>query len=227
MPVLMGQGAGSFLDDMPSTSWGAMGRWENQDDEELDYEDEIEEQTLPASTALVKEVTPTVSEVVRGDRSENRHQELAGNLPRGEDEMGIAMNIRGASGGLISKGGVDVSIQVDSVADSGAGAVKIVGGSDVIGRRRDEAVCFIMHLIEKGLSAVTIAGKLAGIAFYAPPGATRRCRLRRLLLWEDGCSGQEHVGVREEEAVLAAASHYQPLQDKVPHPQSGPDLTAD
>ncbi|KAJ1098363.1 hypothetical protein NDU88_003476 [Pleurodeles waltl] len=205
MPVLMGHGAGSLLDDTPSTSRGAMGRWENQDDEELDFEDEFEERTLPASMAAVKEVTPTVSEVVRGDRSANRRQGLAGNLPRGEVEMGIGMNIRGASGGLLSKGGVDASIQVDSVADSGAGksevvemavggvrkedelsvsmddvknvgvansgvpvkgAVKIVGGSDGIGRRRDEAVRFIMHLIEKGLSAVTIAGKLAGIAFY-------------------------------------------------------------
>ncbi|KAJ1123142.1 hypothetical protein NDU88_001615 [Pleurodeles waltl] len=39
-----------------------------------------------------------------------------------------------------------------------AGAVEVVGGDDVVIRRRDMAVRFIMHLIDKGLSAVTIAG---------------------------------------------------------------------
>ncbi|KAJ1217579.1 hypothetical protein NDU88_005173 [Pleurodeles waltl] len=126
MPVLLGHGAGSFSHELPSTSRGARGRCEIQDEEWLDFEEEVEERTLPASTPVVKEVTPTVSEMVRGDRSGNRHQEIAGNLPRGEVGMGIGMNIRVASGGLISRGGVDVSIQVDSVADTGAGKSEVV-----------------------------------------------------------------------------------------------------
>ncbi|KAJ1163298.1 hypothetical protein NDU88_003758 [Pleurodeles waltl] len=139
---------------------GALGgRCEIQDEEWLDFEEEVEEQTLPASTPVVKEVTPTVSEVVRGDRSGTRHQEIAGNLPRGEVGMGIGMNIRGASGGLISRGGVDVSIQVDSVADTGAGKSEVVEMA-VDGVRKEDDLSVLPDAV-KSVGVVNSGGSLS------------------------------------------------------------------
>ncbi|KAJ1180691.1 hypothetical protein NDU88_005908 [Pleurodeles waltl] len=93
VPGLLGHGAGSVLDEQPSTSRGARARLESQDEEWLDFEEEVEERAIPVSNSVVKKATPAVPEVVRGDRSGNRHQEIAGNLPRGEVWMGIGMNI--------------------------------------------------------------------------------------------------------------------------------------
>ncbi|KAJ1141000.1 hypothetical protein NDU88_007337 [Pleurodeles waltl] len=118
---LMGHVAGS-LDEVPSTSRGAKGRWEIQEEEDLDFEEEMEDRALPVSSAVGTEIVPSVAEVVRGDRPARRHQDVAGSLPRGEVEKGIGCNLKGAIGGLLTKGGVDASIQVDSV-DSGTGLV--------------------------------------------------------------------------------------------------------
>ncbi|KAJ1209865.1 hypothetical protein NDU88_005237 [Pleurodeles waltl] len=121
---LMGHGAGS-LDEVPSTSRGAMGRWEIQEEEDLDFEEEMEDRALPVSSAVGTEFAPSVSEVVRGDHPAMRRQDLAGSLPRGEVEKGIGCNSKGAIGGFLTKGGVDASIQVDSV-DTGAGKSEVV-----------------------------------------------------------------------------------------------------
>ncbi|KAJ1205044.1 hypothetical protein NDU88_000479 [Pleurodeles waltl] len=132
----LGHGAGSVLDEQPSTSRGASARFESTEEEWLDYEEDVEEQVMPALKSVAKGATQSVSEVVRGDRSGNRHLDVAvSNLPRGEEldggseNFGFGRQVRVASGanfgrgpgGLVSrKGGVDVLIQVDS--DSGTGA---------------------------------------------------------------------------------------------------------
>ncbi|KAJ1173809.1 hypothetical protein NDU88_005635 [Pleurodeles waltl] len=121
---LMGHGAGS-LDEVPSTSRGATGRWEIQEEEDLDFEEEMEDRALPVSSAVETEVAPSAAEVVRGDRPAMRRQDLAGSLPRGEVEKGIGCNLKGAIGGFLTKGGVDASIQVDAV-DTGAGKSEVV-----------------------------------------------------------------------------------------------------
>ncbi|KAJ1082157.1 hypothetical protein NDU88_002327 [Pleurodeles waltl] len=114
----MGHGAGS-LEEVPSTSRGATGRWEIQEEEDLDFEEEMEDRALPVSSAVGTEFASSVSEVVRGDRPAMWRQNLAGSLPRGEVEKGIECNLKGAIGGFLAKGEVDASIQVDSV-DTGA-----------------------------------------------------------------------------------------------------------
>ncbi|KAJ1217983.1 hypothetical protein NDU88_005570 [Pleurodeles waltl] len=125
-PGSLGHGAGSVFDGQPSTSRGAGARFESQHEEWLDYEEDVEERAIPVSNSVVKEAAQAVPEVVRGDRSGNRHQEMAGNLPRGEVGRGIGLKVGGAIGGLISrKGGVDVSIQVDLVAGTGAGKSEV------------------------------------------------------------------------------------------------------
>ncbi|KAJ1082624.1 hypothetical protein NDU88_002789 [Pleurodeles waltl] len=125
---LMGHGAGS-LDEVPSTSRGAMGRWELQGEEDLDFEEEMEDRALPVSSAVVTDIAPSAAEVVRGDHPVRRRQAVEGCLPRGEVGKGIGGNLRGAMGGLLAKGGVDASIQVDSV-DSGAGKSEVVMEED-------------------------------------------------------------------------------------------------
>ncbi|KAJ1145101.1 hypothetical protein NDU88_011393 [Pleurodeles waltl] len=97
---LMGHGAGS-LDEVPSTSRGATGRWEIQEEEDLDFEEEMEDRALPVSSAVGTEFAPSVSEVVRGDRPAMRRQNVAGSLPRGEVGKGIGCNLKGAIGGLL------------------------------------------------------------------------------------------------------------------------------
>ncbi|KAJ1203104.1 hypothetical protein NDU88_006898 [Pleurodeles waltl] len=133
---LMGHGAGS-LDEVPSTSRGATGRWEFQEEEDLDFEEEMEDRALPVSSAEVTEIAPSVAEVVRGDHPARRRQAVAGSLPRGEVEKGIGCNLKGAIGGLLTKGGVDASIQVDSV-DSGAGKSEVVLKEDASNVGTDE-----------------------------------------------------------------------------------------
>ncbi|KAJ1169599.1 hypothetical protein NDU88_001490 [Pleurodeles waltl] len=138
-PGSLGHGAGSVFDEQPSASRGAGARFESQDEEWLDYEEDVEEQAIPVSYFVVKEATPAVPEMVQGDRSGNRHKEMAGNLPRGEVGMGIGMSVGSAIGGLISrKGGVDVSIQVDSVAGTGAGKSEVAVDMVVGGVRKEE-----------------------------------------------------------------------------------------
>ncbi|KAJ1108631.1 hypothetical protein NDU88_006007 [Pleurodeles waltl] len=58
---LMGHGAGS-LDEVPSTSRGAKGRWELQEEEDLDFEEEMEDRALPVSSAVVTEIAPSAAE---------------------------------------------------------------------------------------------------------------------------------------------------------------------
>ncbi|KAJ1145277.1 hypothetical protein NDU88_011568 [Pleurodeles waltl] len=86
---LMGHGAGS-LDEVPSTSRGATGRWELQEGD-LDFEEEMEDRALPVSSAVVTEIAPSVAEVVRGDHPARRRQAVAGSLPRGEVERGLGV----------------------------------------------------------------------------------------------------------------------------------------
>ncbi|KAJ1157048.1 hypothetical protein NDU88_009763 [Pleurodeles waltl] len=151
---LMGHGAGS-LDEVPSTSRGANGRWELQEEEDLDFEEEMEDRALPVSSAVVTDIAPSAAEVVRGDHPARRRQAVAGSLPRGEVGKGIGGNLRGAMGGLLAKGGVDASIQVDSV-DSGAGKSEVVMKEDASNVGTDEAAP------ETGGAAVSLAGAAAG-----------------------------------------------------------------
>ncbi|KAJ1128281.1 hypothetical protein NDU88_006660 [Pleurodeles waltl] len=130
----LGHSAGSVLDEQPSTSRGASARFESTEEEWLDYEEDGEEQVMPALKSVAKRATQSVPEVVRGDRSGNRQRDMAvGNFPRGEElgsanfgfgrqvGVGSGANFGTGSGGLLSrKGGVDVSFHVDS--DSGTGA---------------------------------------------------------------------------------------------------------
>ncbi|KAJ1143794.1 hypothetical protein NDU88_010098 [Pleurodeles waltl] len=127
---LMGHGAGS-LDEVPSTSRGATGRWELQEEEVLDFEEEMEDRALPVSSAVVTEIAPSVAEVVRGDHPARRRQAVAGSLPRGEVGKGIGGNLKGAIGVLLTKGGVDASIQVDSFY-SGAGKSEVGTKEDAL-----------------------------------------------------------------------------------------------
>ncbi|KAJ1182446.1 hypothetical protein NDU88_007636 [Pleurodeles waltl] len=139
----LGHSAGSVLDEQPSTSRGTGARLESPDEEWLDYEEDVEERVIPVSRSVVKEATQSVPEVVQGDRSGNRHRDVAvGNWPRDEVGVRIGTNVGGILGGLVSrKGGVDVSIQVDSVPGTGAGKSevcvdKVAGGVP----KEDEAI---------------------------------------------------------------------------------------
>ncbi|KAJ1210115.1 hypothetical protein NDU88_005483 [Pleurodeles waltl] len=79
-------GAGSVLDEQPFTSRGASARFECTEEEWLDYEEDVEEQVMPALKSVAKGATQSVPEVVRGDRSGNHHRDVAvGNLARGEE----------------------------------------------------------------------------------------------------------------------------------------------
>ncbi|KAJ1208382.1 hypothetical protein NDU88_003768 [Pleurodeles waltl] len=149
---LMGHGAGS-LDEAPSTSRGATGRWEIQEEEDLDFEEEMEDRALPVSSAVGTEIAPSVSEVVRGDRPPMRRQDVAGSLPRGEVGKGIGCNLKGAIGGLLTKGGVDASIQVESV-DSGAGKSEVVLKEDASNVGTDA-----VHNVAVVNSGVAVKGK--------------------------------------------------------------------
>ncbi|KAJ1103837.1 hypothetical protein NDU88_001258 [Pleurodeles waltl] len=139
----LGHGTGSVFEEQPSTSRGASARFESPDEEWLDFEEDVEERVIPALKGVVRQATQSVPEVVWGDRSGNRHREVAvGNLPRGEVGVGIGTNVGGVVGGLVfRKGGVDVSIQVDS--DSGTGAGKSEVGLDMVAGgvpKEDEAI---------------------------------------------------------------------------------------
>ncbi|KAJ1192117.1 hypothetical protein NDU88_001429 [Pleurodeles waltl] len=86
----LGHSAGSVLEEQPFTSRGASARFESTEEEWLDCEEDVEEQVMPAVKSVAKRATQSVPEVVRGDRSGNRHRDVAvGNLPRGE-ELGLA-----------------------------------------------------------------------------------------------------------------------------------------
>ncbi|KAJ1191184.1 hypothetical protein NDU88_000500 [Pleurodeles waltl] len=77
----LGHGAGSVVDDeQPSTSWGTGGRFERQDEDWLDYEEDVEDQAILVANLVSN---PAVPQVVQVDRSGNRRHALAGNLPRG------------------------------------------------------------------------------------------------------------------------------------------------
>ncbi|KAJ1181367.1 hypothetical protein NDU88_006574 [Pleurodeles waltl] len=78
----MGHVAGS-LDEAPSTSQGATGRWEIPEEEDLDFEEEMEDRVFPVSSAVVTEIAPSGAEVVRGGHPARRRQAAAGSLPRG------------------------------------------------------------------------------------------------------------------------------------------------
>ncbi|KAJ1188807.1 hypothetical protein NDU88_005564 [Pleurodeles waltl] len=153
----LGQRAGSVFDEQPSTTPGASTRFESPDEEWLDYEEDVEEQVIPALKSVVREATQSVPEVVRGDRFGNHHRDMAvGNLPRGEEfglgsvnfgverqvGVGTGTNVGSVVGGLVSrKGGVDVLIQVDS--DPGNGAGKSEVGLDMVSGgvpKEDEAI---------------------------------------------------------------------------------------
>ncbi|KAJ1150515.1 hypothetical protein NDU88_003306 [Pleurodeles waltl] len=149
---LMGHGAGS-LDEVPSTSRGAKGRWELQEEEDLNFEEEMEDRALPVSSAVVTDIAPSAAEVVRGDHPARRRQAVAGSLPRGEVGKGIGGNLRGAMGGLLAKGGVDASIQVDSV-DSGAGKSEVVMKEDASNVGTDE-----VHKVAVVNSGVVLKGE--------------------------------------------------------------------
>ncbi|KAJ1082767.1 hypothetical protein NDU88_002932 [Pleurodeles waltl] len=76
----LGHGADSALDEeQPSTSWGAGGRFDRQDEDWLDYDEVVEDQAIPAANLVSN---PVVPEVVQGDRSGNQRHALADNLPR-------------------------------------------------------------------------------------------------------------------------------------------------
>ncbi|KAJ1204043.1 hypothetical protein NDU88_007824 [Pleurodeles waltl] len=149
---LMGHGAGS-LDEIPSTSRGATGRCEIHEEEELDFEEEMEDRALPVSSAVGTELAPSASEVVRGDRPARRRQDLAGSLPRGEVEKGIGCHLKGAFGGFLTKGGVDASIQVDAV-DTGAGKSEVVMKEDASTVATD-----VVHNVGMVNSGVAVKGK--------------------------------------------------------------------
>ncbi|KAJ1198383.1 hypothetical protein NDU88_002224 [Pleurodeles waltl] len=154
----LGQGADSVFDEQPSTSRGASARVECLEEELLDY-DEVEEQVIPASKGVVKEMPHTVPKVVRGDHFGSRHLDMvAGSLPRGEEarsvlvgfgggreDFGVGMRKGGENVGGVSqvlrKDGVDVSIQVGSDSGAGAGKLEVSSGtvSEVV-HKVDEAV---------------------------------------------------------------------------------------
>ncbi|KAJ1155706.1 hypothetical protein NDU88_008435 [Pleurodeles waltl] len=88
---------------------GASARFESPDKEWLDYEEDVEEQVIPAQKSVVRETTHSVPKVVRGDCFGNHHRDVAvANLPR-----------------VSQKGGVDVSIQVHSDSETGAGKSEV------------------------------------------------------------------------------------------------------
>ncbi|KAJ1206862.1 hypothetical protein NDU88_002255 [Pleurodeles waltl] len=61
----LGHGAGLVFDDeQPSTSRGAGARFERQDEDWLDYEEDVEEQAIPVANLVS---TPAVPEVFRGE----------------------------------------------------------------------------------------------------------------------------------------------------------------
>ncbi|KAJ1106703.1 hypothetical protein NDU88_004103 [Pleurodeles waltl] len=148
---LMGHVTGS-LDEVPSTSRGATGRWEIQEEEDLDFEEEMEDRALPVSSAVVTEIAPSGAEVVRGDHPARRRQAVAGSLPRGEVGKGIGCNLKGAIGVLLTKGGVDASIQVDSV-DSSVGKSEVVMKEDASNVGTDE-----VHNVAVVNSGVAVKG---------------------------------------------------------------------
>ncbi|KAJ1173078.1 hypothetical protein NDU88_004920 [Pleurodeles waltl] len=76
VPGSLGQGADSVFDEQPSTSHGASARFECLEEELLDYDEDVEEQVMPASKGVVKETPHTVPKVVRGDHFGNRHQDM-------------------------------------------------------------------------------------------------------------------------------------------------------
>ncbi|KAJ1083452.1 hypothetical protein NDU88_003611 [Pleurodeles waltl] len=55
VPGSLGQGADSVFDEEPSTSRGASARFECLDEELLDYDEDVEEQVIPASKGVVRE----------------------------------------------------------------------------------------------------------------------------------------------------------------------------
>ncbi|KAJ1162937.1 hypothetical protein NDU88_003401 [Pleurodeles waltl] len=153
--ALMGHVAGS-LDEAPSTSRGATGRWEIPEEEDLDFEEEMEDRVFPVSSAVVTEIAPSGAEVVRGGHPARRRQAVAGSLPRGEVEKGIGCNAKGAIGVLLTKGGVDASMQVDSV-DSGAGKSEVVMKEDASNVGIDEvALGAQMEFVRFGSSGILL-----------------------------------------------------------------------
>ncbi|KAJ1175153.1 hypothetical protein NDU88_000444 [Pleurodeles waltl] len=90
----LGQGADSVFDEQPSTSRGSSARVECLEEELLDYNEEVEEQVMPASNGVVKE-TP-VPKVVWGDRFGSRRRDtVAGSLPRGEEARSVSVGFGG------------------------------------------------------------------------------------------------------------------------------------
>ncbi|KAJ1082752.1 hypothetical protein NDU88_002917 [Pleurodeles waltl] len=178
---LMGHGAGS-LDEVPSTSRGATGRWEIQEEEDLDFEEEMEDRALLVSSAVGTEIAPSVAEVVRGDRPAMRRQDVAGSLPRGEVGKGIGCNWKGAIGGLLSKGGVDASIQVDSV-DSGAGKSEVVLKEDASNVGTD-----VVHNVAVVNSGVVVAlGAQMEFVLYGSSGHS-------FVRWAEKQAAARHFG---------------------------------
>ncbi|KAJ1200871.1 hypothetical protein NDU88_004692 [Pleurodeles waltl] len=92
----LGQGEDSFFDEQPSTSRGASARSECLEEELLDYEEEVEEQVMPASKGIVKETLHTIPKVVRGDHfGSRRRDKLAGSLPSGEEAISVSVGFGG------------------------------------------------------------------------------------------------------------------------------------
>ncbi|KAJ1190366.1 hypothetical protein NDU88_007104 [Pleurodeles waltl] len=150
------QPVNSVFDEHPSTSRGASARFECLEEELLDYDEEVEEQVMPAMKGDVKETPHIVPKVVRGDHFGNRCRDMVvGSLPRGEEArsvsvgfgggredfgVGMRVNVGGVSQ-VPRKDGVYVSIQVGS--DSGAGADKLEVSSGTVSDvvpKADEAV---------------------------------------------------------------------------------------
>ncbi|KAJ1209856.1 hypothetical protein NDU88_005228 [Pleurodeles waltl] len=64
--------------------------------------------------------------------------------------------------GVVQGGHAKAHCQDVSACNLPRGAVRRSGGFDVISRRQDDAVRFVMQQIEAGLAAVTISGYVGG-----------------------------------------------------------------
>ncbi|KAJ1162060.1 hypothetical protein NDU88_002539 [Pleurodeles waltl] len=145
------------------------------DEEVLDYDDFVEPVTSQKRLVLSREMAGEV----QGGRPKAHCQEVGG-LPRVTEILWLATGSGcpedGHTGGVVgSKRLKMLELVQQSIAPStrrtyfqvwleflNSGTVRRVGGIDVISRRQEDAVRFVMQQIEAGLAAVTILGCVGG-----------------------------------------------------------------
>ncbi|KAJ1184922.1 hypothetical protein NDU88_001719 [Pleurodeles waltl] len=157
----------------PSTSRGAGGGLASMEEELLDYDEEFEE-TVSSRNRVCR--SGEVSGEVQGGPSKAHVQDLTvGGFPRVAEipwfGAGSGCPEDGHTGGILGSRRLKMlELVQQSVAPStrrtyfqawleflNSGAICRLGGCDVISRRQDDAVHFVMQQIEAGLAAVTIS----------------------------------------------------------------------